>query len=109
MTVTSQIQQNATAGQFGVSQVPFHVHNGVDSPSVPVRNLGIMSGQAKMALGTVTITDPRINRKSVITATSTIAHATGSVAAICNSGNAVIFDGSGTNNDTVNYIIIINP
>lgn len=113
MNTQEQIQQAQTAGQFGgVSNTPYHKHNGADSPVIPVTNLGILAGAAKLVGGTVTITNPRIKASSVITATSNFSHSfaglgSNSLAAICNSGNAVIFDGFSS--DTVNYIIIINP
>jgi len=72
----------------------------------------IIAGIAQLASGTVTITDGRITPTCVITATSQSSHAVGTggqstLAAVCNSGNAVIFASGGVASDVVNYIIVL--
>lgn len=94
---------------FGVPSVPFHKHTGTDSPTLD--NNAYINGTAQMALGTVTITDPRITTSSTIVATPTTSTSLNSFpaytfGALCAEGTASIFDNSLTNNQTFNYIII---
>lgn len=114
--VQDAIQQAQTAGMFGgVSNVPFHTHNNIDAPRIPVANLGIIAGVVALVGGRATITDTRISastskqKGSVITVTAQSSTTQNTMAAQCNKGNAVIYEQSGTATFDVNYIIILNP
>lgn len=71
---------------------------------------GMTFGVANMSSGTVTIVDPLITTTSIIVATqensfSTQGTSAASLGAVCNSGNAVIFESTGIMSGNVNYII----
>ncbi len=111
--------QSQNNRQFTVGPVQFHTHNGVDSPRIKSSDLQgeagptIIAGVVRLVSGTATITDDRITTDSVITATSqnsyTVLTFNGTIAAVCNNGNAVIFSSGGVSTDPVNYIIVVNP
>ncbi len=67
-------------------------------------------GVVTLVAGSATITDARITTASAITVTSENSHNTftfnNSLGAVCNNGNAVIFEGSSSSIDPVNYIIV---
>lgn len=104
--------QNQQLDQYGVARVPFHTHNRVDSPTIPVKNIGIIAGTIKLVAGNATIKNPAIGAKSIITATSTTSDNPSffwMLSAGCFNGFATIKEGTGTSTDLVNYIIITNP
>ncbi len=71
----------------------------------------IISGVVTLAAGTATITDSRITTNSTIVATPEVSYVTGvfngTIGAVCNSGNAVVFESGGASIDNVNYVIIL--
>lgn len=105
------IDQNTKTDQYTVSGIPFHKHNGIDSPKIKATDIFggkyLLTGLAQMIAGTVTITDPRITISSVIVATPQGSAVGANFAAICNKGNAVIFESTGARTDIVNYIIAL--
>lgn len=112
--IKNGILQSQTAGQFGgVSNTSYHKHNDIDSPAIPVVNLGILAGVVQLSSGRATIKNRIITTNSVIIALSQTSHPSGSgqdtLAGVCNSGNAVLFEGSGTSADVIEYIIIVKP
>lgn len=67
-------------------------------------------GVTHLSSGFATITDSRITSSSTIVATSQNSYTSitfnGTIAAVCNSGNAVIFSSGGISSDPVNYVIL---
>lgn len=37
--ITEHLDEYATANQYGVSKIPYHIHNGTDSPLIPSSSL----------------------------------------------------------------------
>lgn len=105
--VQSLINQAQSSAQFQVTKNGYHIHNGVDSPLLPVTELW---GVVTLSSGSATITDPRIKASSVIVATSTVSHTYAGVTAYtlgasCTNGSASIFGQGPVATDPVNYII----
>ena len=90
--------------RFNMRAIPFHVHNGQDSPQIPAQFLNFSNfatwGQVMLVSGTANIVNQNIQGTSVIVATGV----NNTVTAVCGAGYATI---SGINpGDTVNYLII---
>lgn len=104
-------RENATEGQFGgVPNVPLHTHNGVDSPRLKPRSIGILIGGVTLVGGTYRIIDKRIQPypKSIITVTTCDEHNPAlQLWAECFLGYADINSHAPT--DRINYSIILNP
>lgn len=105
-----------TQGQFGgVSQTPFHTHNGIDSPKIKNTDLigtgpVILSGKVRMdgaVSPTAVITDDRITSDSAIVVTTTNYVAGMEFSAACSDGFATIYTSIAFDTSFWNYIISI--
>lgn len=109
--IQNQINQTQKKDQYTTPNVPFHKHNNIDSPRIKASDLDggfyLLKGFAQLSAGSVTITNSRIKTTSVIVVTSQDSGTGPNIAAICNAGNARIFEASGGRTDVVNYIIAI--
>ena len=63
----NQIQQGIKdymrESQYSVTQIPYHLHNGVDSPLIPSN---MIYGQVQLVSGVATVNNPHISLTSLI-------------------------------------------
>ena len=68
-----QIQNYATLNQYGVSKIPNHVHNGVDSPLVFST---LYKGQVQLTSGVCVVSNPNVTLSSLIYLSNALASIT---------------------------------
>lgn len=67
--VQSTINANNQANQFGVSSIPFHTHNGLDSPKIPTENLSPGFTKGVVALTSSTMANIDCSMGNIFTLT----------------------------------------
>lgn len=109
--IDESIAKQANTNQYSVSQVPLHVHNGLDSNVVPAQfndytNFAVWGTATADGSGQITITNRNILSTSVILVTGTQNDAF-TIDAVCTVGTGLITNAA--SGELVNYLIIFNP
>lgn len=106
--IREEINNTNNSSQFGVTDIPFHIHNTIDAAAVPGQfidfsNFMVWGNTTFSSTSDVTITNPNILPTSTILVTSTLQYFS-TLSAVCSTGSAYI--AGGTSGAGVNYLII---